>query len=237
MSPKGFSLVEAALALLLLSLLLLVVDALSSTIRSGSATQASQEGLFVAETVLENNDPFPNCPTTQSLTLGGKTYQVCQSSRSETLSGISRIISTIRVYEGSQLLAEVTQVAVASSGPTPIAGSCAPGGNRRQVVFTLPSTGNTYIAFSLSWSPQTPSNQQLREIRQVAPLFLIHYSGTYASGSGFASFASPLSLLTSTQIRLRFSRNFSRNTTYTFNLRLRDALGREYSVNSCEVRW
>jgi hypothetical protein len=236
-NPKGFSLLEAAIALLLTSVLILVVNALSSAIRSGGATQASQEGLFVAETLLEEGSSFPSCPTTQSLTLGSKTYQVCQSLRNETLSGISRVISTIKVYDGTQLLAEATQVAVSPSSPPPLAGSCAPGGNRRQVVFTLPSTGNTYTAFSLSWSPQAPANQRLREIRQVAPLLLIHYTGTYASGSGFTSFALPLSLLTSTQIRLQFSRNFSRNTTYTFTLRLRDALGREYSVTPCEVRW
>ncbi|GLV49129.1 hypothetical protein TJA_22310 [Thermus sp. LT1-2-5] len=235
-SSKGFSLVEVALALLLLAVLILIVNALSSTIQSGGGTQIAQDGLFVAETLLEEDASLANCPSTQSLTLGGKTYEVCQSSRSEALSTISREITTIKVYEGAQLLAEVTRVEVSPSSPPPIAGSCAPG-NRRQVILSLPPTGNTYTAFSLSWSPNTPANQRLRQITQITPLPLILYFGNYASGSGFANLLWPLSLTANTQIRLQFSRNFSRNTTYTFSLRLRDALGREYTVSPCEVRW
>lgn len=233
------SLVEVALAILLVGALAAVIIALSTTLRAGTEAEGDWKGFLAATTLTElagaEVTSLPSCPATQVFALGERSYQVCLRERLETAGTLSRLISTVEVNEGGDRVASLTWVQMQTSPPT-IPGTCA-GGNRRQVILNLSSTGMTYVAFALTWYPNVPTNQRLRIFRQQSPLTVIHYLGNYSSGSGYVSFSVPLSLVSTTRIRLDFSRNFNIGTNYTFELRLRDFLGREYLVTPCTVRW
>ncbi len=235
------SLVEVALAILLVGALAAVILSLSTSLRAGTQAEGDWKGFLVALTLAEGAEgaliPLPPCPATRSLSLGDRTYQACLRERTETLGTLSRQISTVEVYEGGVPVASLSRVEAYSVPSSPIIPGTCFGGNRKQVIFDLGATGATYVAFALTWSPNLRADQQLTVFRQLSPSPQVHYQGQYSSGSGFVPFSRPLALTSPTRIRLEFSRKFERRSDYSFNLRFRDSLGREYTANTCKVRW
>lgn len=235
------SLVEVALAILLVGALAAVILSLSTSLRAGTQAEGDWKGFLAALTLTELVENalilLPPCPTTRSLSWGDRTYQVCLGERMQTLGALSRRISTVEVYEGGTPMVSLSRVEAYTVPPSPIVPGTCSTGNRQQVLFDLGATGATYVAFALTWTPNNPVNQQLRVFRQVLPNSQEHYQGSYSSGSGFVPLTQPLVLASNTGIRLEFSRSFERRTPYSFNLRFRDGLGREYAVSPCTVRW
>lgn len=76
---RGFTLVEVAVALLLVGVVAYIILALSRTLEAGAATGLEEEVLHAAETVLETGLDAP-CGSSPPLvlTLAGKSYRVCQ---------------------------------------------------------------------------------------------------------------------------------------------------------------
>ncbi|MBW6394845.1 MAG: hypothetical protein ABWJ63_05295 [Thermus sp.] len=235
------SLVEVALAILLVGALAAVIIALSTTLRAGTEAEGDWKGFLAATTLAELAGNalivLPSCPTTRSLSWGDRTYQVCIQERMETVGTLSRQISTVEVYEGGTRLASLSWAESYSVPSSPIVPGTCSRGNRRQVIFDLGATGMTYVAFALTWTPNVPAGQTLKVFRQLFPSPQVHYQGSYLSGDGFVPFSRALVLTSNTRIRLDFSDRFKNKTNYSFNLRLRDSLGREYAVSDCTVRW
>jgi len=97
--PLGFTLLEVALALLLLGVLAGMVTSLALGLQAaeGQAAPAALEAL------MERGVSFPTCPTYASVQLGGRTYQVCRESQSVSALPVTRQIHTLRTPEGHAL--------------------------------------------------------------------------------------------------------------------------------------
>jgi hypothetical protein len=230
----GFTLVEAALALLLMGALASVIVGLADSLRSASAQRPLLEAFLTAEGLLEREDSsLPPCPSTAPLSLGSQSYQACQRVRLESQGDLEREFTTVELYQGTTLLLRLTRGSVSSSSAS---GSCQADRSRRAMLLELSPTGGSYSSFSLSWSPANPAGQRLRRIRVSSPLPQPLFNGNYASGSGYRPLMSPLVLALPVHLRLEFRRNFQPNTDYRFDLRLRDALGAEHGL-VCTVRW
>lgn len=78
---RGFTLVEVAMALLLMGVVAYMVLSLSQSLRAGTFAGPEEEVLEAAEALLEAGLDAPPCGSTASpltLTLAGKSYRVCQ---------------------------------------------------------------------------------------------------------------------------------------------------------------
>lgn len=231
---QGLSLIEVAVGLLLVGTVAAILLALTTALQSGGETGNIQEPLLGLTSLVESAVDLPSCPSTQGITWGGSTYEVCQRKRSEVAGSLERQIGTLEIRKGGSLVGVLVQVEVTPSTPV-VPGTCSPG-SRRQVYLDLEAVGRVFTHFSLSWSPSAPPNQRLTRIQQLSPRLSL-WTGSYASGSGYQSLSIPLTLFTSKRLLLTFSRSFSRGINYTFDLRFRDALGREFRVPPCTVVW
>ncbi|WP_051195767.1 prepilin-type N-terminal cleavage/methylation domain-containing protein [Meiothermus rufus] len=97
--PLGFTLLEVALALLLLGVLAGVVASLGLGLQSADA-QTTPAAL---EALVESGVSISPCPTYASVILGGRTYQVCQEVQTVAAPPITRQIRTLRTPEGHAL--------------------------------------------------------------------------------------------------------------------------------------
>lgn len=122
---RGFTLVEVAIALLLVGVVVYLVLAFSQILQAGGTTAPREEVLQAAETLLEAGFSPPTCPSTASVQLGDRTYRVCQQPARLSLTPPSNMTAyavTYRFEDATASPGEVfflTQVAWEGSPPPP----------------------------------------------------------------------------------------------------------------------
>ncbi|WP_018111518.1 type II secretion system protein [Thermus igniterrae] len=122
---QGFTLVEVALALVLVGAAAYVVLSLSQTLQAGSNIEPREEVLQAAETLLEAGFSPPACPSTASVQLGDRTYRVCQQPARLSLTPPSNMTASAVTYRFEDATASpgevffLTRVAWEGSPPPP----------------------------------------------------------------------------------------------------------------------
>lgn len=122
---QGFTLVEVALALLLVGVVAYLVLSLSQTLEAGGSTAPGEEVLQVAEALLESGFSPPACPSTASVQLGDRTYRVCQQPARLSLTPPANMTASAVTYRFEEATASpagvfsLTQVAWEGSPPPP----------------------------------------------------------------------------------------------------------------------
>lgn len=100
---KGFTLVEVAIALLLLGVVAAGVFALAQILQSSQ--QPELEEWVVLENLIEGpaSSAVPTCPMSANITLGGRTYPVCRESIVQAGLGYTRRVESWQVVGGVSL--------------------------------------------------------------------------------------------------------------------------------------
>ncbi|AEV15448.1 hypothetical protein TCCBUS3UF1_4000 [Thermus sp. CCB_US3_UF1] len=240
---KGFTLVEAAVALLLVGAVVYMVLALSQTLRAGTATGPQEEVLQAAETLLEAGVAAPTCPTSASVTLAGKAYRICRQMAGVSLSPPSNTTLQAFTYrfedvaQGESFF--LTQISWEGSPPPPppspnFSASCRKVSPNR-LRMEISNTGATISTkvLSLSWNGE--GKRRLKEIYQGSTTLWSDNKGVKKGSQ--VSLSQSLTFGNAT-LDFTFDKNF-KTGSYTFTLQLFVGQGNNqtpYTV-SCSVGW
>jgi len=242
---RGFTLVEVAVALLLVGVVAYIVSSLALTLRGSQAQTQAQAEWTALVALAEAFDPaaLPSCPSTRSVVLGDQTVQACKQVRTEGDSSFTRTVTTV-VLQGGSGTSRLTLVdAVAAPPPPPPSpnltnSTCQKGANNKLTIDWY----NTGAAFSFKtlqvfWSGKGGGKNRLTEI-QMPPGTSIYKDGKGVKSGATLSLNGTYSLPTNTPTRMKFifSQNFSAGRTYSFTIVFNPNQSGSLSF-SCSVRF
>lgn len=244
---RGFTLVEVAVALLLVGVVAYMILALSRTLEAGAATGLEEEVLHAAETVLETGLDAPPCGSSPPLvlTLAGKSYRICQQTAGLSITPPANTSVYAYTYTFEEVSSNpsrtfsLTQVTWEGSPPPPppspnFTATCQKASsNQLQMTVTNAGASVTTRTLALSWNGEGKK-------RIVA----VSSGGTtlWSNNKGVKK-GTPISLsqnLTfgSQTLTFTFNANFKAgNYTFTLFLYVGQGNNQVTYTASCSLRW
>jgi hypothetical protein len=216
----GVSIIEAAVALSIVALIAVALSNMAIVLRASPPSSKIEHDTAAASAAASLGSTLPPCPSSEQLTLGAKTYEVCvetteqsqgsrfSATRNEVVDGRAALVWVEFAY-CRRVANDTLGVAISRRGGPPL-----------------------YDRIVVVRSPAVPLRTVRRVFWQTRRVFL----GSTPEGS-YIALSSPVTAGTG-RIRIQWSGNLTAGVPYSFSVRLSGSGGgvQEWGF-TCSVQW